>query len=603
MSSTVAKKDRNLEDVQGSFKEQTKAAAPWLAAKNRLPYGYSIDESGVTVNPKGDQDKGELICGPLWICAETADENSESWGVVLKWIDMDNKEHERAIQRGRFHESSGAYTLSQELANSGLFIKPSKEKAVTQYLASFQKVDKWRSAEKVGWLDSKDGALTYVLPQNTLQKSGNTRVVFQPERHSPSSHTMHSCGTLEEWKEAVVKPVAEEEYFLFCLCVAFAGPLLRFAEIESGGFHLYQQTSRGKTTAAQVAASVWGCSADPSHSPDNSFLNTWNTTSNALAGLAAAHNDNLLVLDEIGKGSTREFGKSIYNLMGGQDKSRLDSNSNLRKRRTWRLMVLSTGEDSVQQTIEKTETAKGGQLVRFCDIHIEGSLILHAPSPGLFADNIKKHCATTYGIAGPAFIQAIVERYTAHQLKEKITMMSHEAHARLIPYNASNEISRLGKRFALVEVAGKLACECLGLPVDDKQIEASMDVVCGSWLKGASSVRDDDRWIDNIREFIAANPGRFVDTDDENPIGRDIGYIKKTGQERQYLFRGPLLCEAARANDASKVAKALCDRGFLFKNNNQWTSRFNVKSLPGRSPFYAIRGEILQDGDCDDVTD
>jgi len=40
--------------------------------------------------------------------------------------------------------------------------------------------------------------------------------------------------------------------------VAFAGPLLHMLGHESGGFHLYGDSSGGKTTHLQVAASIYG---------------------------------------------------------------------------------------------------------------------------------------------------------------------------------------------------------------------------------------------------------------------------------------------------------------------------------------------------------
>lgn len=44
----------------------------------------------------------------------------------------------------------------------------------------------------------------------------------------------------------------------FVVSVAFAGPMLNMLGHESGGFHLYGDSSGGKTTHLQVAASIYG---------------------------------------------------------------------------------------------------------------------------------------------------------------------------------------------------------------------------------------------------------------------------------------------------------------------------------------------------------
>jgi putative DNA primase/helicase len=66
----------------------------------------------------------------------------------------------------------------------------------------------------------------------------------------------------------------------FAVACAFAGPLLRPAGMESGGFHYRGDSSSGKTTALKVAASVYGGAG---------YLQRWRTTDNALEAIAAQH--------------------------------------------------------------------------------------------------------------------------------------------------------------------------------------------------------------------------------------------------------------------------------------------------------------------------
>jgi putative DNA primase/helicase len=285
------------------------------------------------------------------------------------WLDHDGHQHTQAFPRHRFHERRP--TLPKELAAGARAIVPGKERKLLEYLGNYRPTARAQSVSQLGWLDGEAEELTYVLPDRGIGAPAESRVLFQPEQHSPTARSMRQSGTLEQWKRHVAARRRGNPILLFSLCTAFAGPLLRFADLDSGGFHLFGTSSQGKTTAPQVAASVSGCGADPG-AADESHIRLWNTTGNALEALAAAHNDGLLALDEMGSCDAEDFSKVLYDLAGGQGKSRLTEESALRERRSWRILVLSTGEISVRQRIEEgqraTRRALAGQLTRFVDI-------------------------------------------------------------------------------------------------------------------------------------------------------------------------------------------------------------------------------------------
>ena len=182
------------------------------------------------------------VSGPIWVSALSRQANGTGWGRIVKWIDGDQRLHERSIPAARLHEVGPQ--LAQELANEGLEISHGQERRLSQYLADFHPEKRCTSVDRLGWIDTTDGSLDYVLPQGSV---ANGQIVYQPERYSPTVSTMKSAGDLENWKEHVAKPCSRQPYVVFGLCSAFGGPLLKHLRTDSGGFNFSDSSSRGKT--------------------------------------------------------------------------------------------------------------------------------------------------------------------------------------------------------------------------------------------------------------------------------------------------------------------------------------------------------------------
>src|SRR5262249_33228053 len=224
---------------------------------------------------------------------------------------------------------------------------------------------------RLGWADvpGVPGVPVYVFPGEVIGDAGDEEPVYQPEFHSAVTAAARSAGTLEKWQKWVAGRAQGNPVLLFALSLSFSGPLLKFAGIEGGGFHLHGASSRGKTTAAQPAARGGGSGAGPAGAPGVASVRKWTATANAVEAIAAEHCDGLLVLDEIGEAQAHDMGRLIYQLAGGQGKSRLSRDAALRAPRTWRVVVFSTGEVPVQGVIEAAgRRARGGQLVRMVDV-------------------------------------------------------------------------------------------------------------------------------------------------------------------------------------------------------------------------------------------
>jgi uncharacterized protein (DUF927 family) len=77
-----------------------------------------------------------------------------------------------------------------------------------------------------------------------------------------------------------------------------------------------------------------GNGPDPAASHET-YIRKWNTTGNDLEATAAAHNDCILILDELSTCSAQDIAKIVYDLFGGQGKARMGKDASLLYRRSW----------------------------------------------------------------------------------------------------------------------------------------------------------------------------------------------------------------------------------------------------------------------------
>ncbi|HJT75691.1 MAG TPA: DUF927 domain-containing protein [Gemmataceae bacterium] len=588
------------------------ADSPWREAD--IPSGYRITASGLVQEKRDDGGNATLARSAAWVEAFTRDSRYGGWGVLLGWLDRDGRLHSAAFPAGRLHEQGNG--LVEELAGGGLAVVPGKERDLLRYLAASETRRRFRSVSRLGWVDPPADPVpgspavpgvpaVFVLPDNIIGAPDGERIVYQPEGHIPTRTSMHARGTLAGWQDHVARKATGNPVLLFGLAAAFAGPLLKPAGLEGGGFHLYGLTSRGKTTQLQMAGSVWGCGADPSEAPDRAFVRKWNMTANAAEGLAEGHCDCLLALDEIGEAQLREFFRTVYMLAGGQGKSRMGKAVSLREQHTWRVLLLSTGEVPARDALEaEGRRARGGQLVRLLDIPAtvgNDDGVIHDPhglQTGRFVNELKRACAAYYGTAGPAFLKALCAGGDAESLACKARRQLDAAHARLTPGDAPPEVQRAVKRFALVEVAGQLACAAGVLPQSQELVEAAVDRIFRRWLEGYGGGGEMARAVAQLREFLLRNEARFRDCHNEpHAPPRDLaGYRDRPNG--LFLLTPDGMKEALDGHSVRDVARHLKASGLLFTNEkDKLQSKHRVAGIDQTVSLYAVRAVILGEGD------
>ncbi len=508
----------------------------------------------------GNEQPPKWICSPLAVLAKTRDAKSGEWGRLLEWRDDDQVRHQWAMPM-ELLQSDGT-DMRRELARMGLSIAPTK--AARDLLASFVQVwpveHRARCVDRLGW----HGAV-YVTPSESIGQDDEI-VVFQNAHAIEPAFSV--AGTLDQWRASVAALAAGNSRLVFALSVAFAGALADVAGEDSGGFHLRGGSSSGKTTALKLAASVWG---NP-----NAYPRLWRATANGLEGLAALHNDGLLILDELSQIDPKEAGEAAYLLANGQGKARASRTGAARQSARWRLLFLSAGEESLTALMARAgRKANAGQEIRLADIDADAGAgmgafeVLHdQPSPAALALAVKDAAIRHHGAVGLAWLRCIVaERATlADSIEEGIKRFVES----VAPKDAAGQVLRVARRFALVAVAGELAThyQLTGWARGESKVAARK--CFASWLDafGGTGNREERNMLAQVRAFFESHgASRFEDmaaTGDQRIINRAGFYRTGANGEREFLVLPEAFKrEVCQGFDAKAATLALVAAGWV----------------------------------------
>lgn len=413
---------------------------------------FKLSDKGVTFNGT-DKDGNQLpprwICSPLYIVAKTRDAKSGEWGRLLEWQDDDGVSHQWAMPLALLQ--GDVSDVRRELARLGLAISPNKlaRDLLTSYLQVVPVETRARCVDKLGWYGD-----VFVTANGTV---GNTdeKVVFQ--NTNAIEPTLSCSGSAEEWLNSIGRLASGNSRLIFAIATAFAPSLAKLAGEDSGGFHLRGLSSSGKSTALKVAASVWG---NP-----KSYCRLWRSTSNGLEGLAALHNDGLLLLDELSQIDPREAGEAAYLLANGQGKTRASRAGTAKQSASWTLFFLSAGEESLTALMAKAgQRTNAGQEIRLADIEADAGAgmglfetIHNQISPAAMALTLKESTSQYYGAVGMAWLEKIVAN--RQTILPAISNMTRQFIDKVINQEATGQATRVARRFALVATAGELATQ------------------------------------------------------------------------------------------------------------------------------------------------
>lgn len=509
------------------------------------------------------------LAEPFEILAATRDEIGSSWGLMLRWRDLDSREHTWALPRSLLYGDGAA--VCGALADQGLSVAPGVKSRtfLLGYLAFAKPVERLTCVARTGWHETGRHS-AYVLPDETYGDKPENRLVLQATTIVRSP--FEARGSLEEWQDKVARPCEHNSRLVFAISAALAGPLLAPTNTEGGGFHLNGASSQGKTTALQVGASVWG------RGDKSGFVGTWRATSNGLEGVAAMHSDAALVLDEIAQADARTVAETVYMLSQGIGKARAGRSGEARRPTRWRSLILSSGEMTIPAKIgeERGRRVAAGQMVRILDIPADADrgygsfdyVPLGFADAKAFADHLKAGSVEAYGTAGRALIKALVQNRSDDVADALLKGMASWSETQC-PEKADGQVRRAADRFALVASAGEFAISAGVLPWKQGEASAAAARLFADWItaRGGIEPAETAAGISQVRRFIEAfGESRFASLggDEDRVIPNRAGFRRGFGGEREWLVLPETWrSEIAAGHDAGSLARILAGRGMM----------------------------------------
>ncbi|UWH27510.1 DUF927 domain-containing protein [Aeromonas veronii] len=601
--------------MQGEITQQDQDAhqregAPWqaevvplhpvrddeTAEGQSLPAGFEIRGDRLCVWEqvgRGDDSRQELvsISSPVRVLAETSDEHGRGYGRLLEWQDSAGRARQWAMPVRSLVPRNGEEVFAA-LLDAGLpFISLDHKRKLAAYLMACQPERRITCVERTGW-----HGRAYVLPQGSIGPDAEG-VILQTAGYAANDFTER--GSLSEWQQGVAGLAVGNSRLCFALSLAFAAPLLSLVGMEGGGFHFKGESTDGKTTIMKAAASVYG-------NPER-YSQTWRATGNSIEGLASRRNDALLCLDELGELDGREAGQVAYMLANGQGKGRSRQDGELRERKAWRLLFLSTGELSLEDHAASAgQRTQAGMEVRTIQIpsdtgHHGAFEWLHGMDSGrTFADTLKANADHQHGTTFRTYVEALAGDLEAHS--ERLRAEIKRLAAELTPQGAGNQVGRAINRFALVAAAGELATRLGVTGWPEGEAIRAVRVCLKAWLaeRGHLGNKEDAATLAQIRAFMRAHQyTRFVDVSDPNHRPANVvGYRRNprhgTDDELEFWVDPSGWVEITSGRDAKKAAKLSAKAGYLLGGEGRYQL---LRRLPTgkRARVYVLTDLVLAD--------
>ncbi|MDX3087157.1 DUF927 domain-containing protein [Streptomyces sp. ME02-6978a] len=464
----------DLDDDRGGFDYTTFGLPPTV----RTPYDYRVTGRGVEVLSTSGENWLRVTFAPLVITATFEDPEGDQY-VELSWTDRSLGRPRRISRIVSRETAKRGRKLIETLGAAGLPAVEGDARAVEKWLAEFEagNVGRIPSEQLARWLGWQDDGTFVSSPEDGIKVD----VPFEEQRGPARAHARK--GTLEGWQDTV-GALADFPVPRVAVAAALAAPLLKPLGLNSFTLDISSRSTKGKTTALQVALSVW---ADPSEHA--SAMSNWRTTLyaiekrlNLVRGIVTVFDETMAVTDDT------LIDEVLYQLPMNHGKAR--SGGAFGNMLPWETILLSSGErPALSFTTSQGAAARilGTTIAPFGD---GGGAAAAAAREGVLAN---------HGHAGPEFIQYVLSGLAQPNGRDTLK----QRHRALVDeFRGSGDMTnRRAPMVAALALAETLACGTGLLPY----APLPHDVWRSLFTAHSPTDNRPDMALDVLREYVAGH--------------------------------------------------------------------------------------------------
>ncbi|MCZ0207935.1 DUF927 domain-containing protein [Streptomyces sp. UMAF16] len=449
-----------------------------LPSSVRTPYDYRVTSRGVEVLSTSGENWQRVTFAPLVVSATFEDPEGDQY-VELSWIDRSLGRPRRISRIVSRETAKRGRKLIETLGAAGLPAVEGDARAVEKWLAEFEarNVGHIPSEQLARWLGWQDDGTFVCSPEDGIKVD----VPFEEQRGPARAHARK--GTLDGWRDTVAQLV-DFPVPRVAVAAALAAPLLKPLGLNSFTLDISSRSTKGKTTALQVALSAW---ADPSEHA--SAMSNWRTTLyaiekrlNLVRGIVTVFDETMAVTDDT------LIDEVLYQLPMNHGKAR--SGGAFGNMLPWETILLSSGERPALSF-----TTSQGAAAR----------ILGTTSPpfgdggGAVAAAVREGVLAHHGHAGPEFVRYILSGLAQPNGRDKLK----EHHRTLLDEfrGGGDMTNRRAPMVAVLVLAETLACRTGLLPYEP----LAHDVWRSLFTAHNPTDNRPEMALDVLREYVAGH--------------------------------------------------------------------------------------------------
>lgn len=446
--------------------------------KNGMRYPHILLEDGkvIKLSESTEEDGSKsyrrtVICRSIRIIEIKSDIYTKDKMCVLEYVDDSGKTDTKEVFRNIISDSKKVV----ELSRYGLDITSENAADVVRHFRN--ETSRAKSTEvvtKAGILPWKEQFM--FVGEQCFYRDKESEKFKRSRLKYEGKLDIRKSGTYEAYKAMLDAEVIPSVHLSTALVIGASSLLVGYiggdVNIPNILAHLSGDSSTGKSTALQLAVSIYGgvsCS-----NGKNSLFASWNSTDNALQEMMAGNNGIAIGLDELGMKQTKNFASMIYRLAEGKEKQRMKFGEGNQEVREWHTTIISTGELPMEDDTDQAT----GQKVRL--LYFES--IPWTDNAG-HSERIKNVLLYHYGLLG----ERLAKRLLSHPKEFWV-----KKHAKEIPLIADRlECGKLNNRIAnslaLIMVSAKMLY-CSGIQIDLDSIRDFLIATANATRGAASSI-------------------------------------------------------------------------------------------------------------------